>query len=103
MWPQRGPGPELERKLTLLQAAWSFFDQVAGRVSAEMQKGVRGGGRDRDEIIVNDAPHTIIGVMKPRFAFPDNAEAWIPIGPVHETDPRSARTGRACDRCAGPW
>jgi hypothetical protein len=42
---------ELERKLTLLQAAWSYFDSVAARVSAEMRKGVRGGGRDRDHII----------------------------------------------------
>jgi hypothetical protein len=42
---------ELERKLTLLQAAWTFFDSVAARVSAEMRKGARGGGRDRDHII----------------------------------------------------
>ena len=28
-----------------------FFDEVAARVSAEMRKGVRGGGRDRDQII----------------------------------------------------
>ena len=42
---------ELERKLTLLQASWAFFDGVAARVSAEMKKGPRGGGRDRDRII----------------------------------------------------
>ena len=42
---------ELERKLTLLQAAWAFFDGVAARVSPELRKGVRGGGRERDEII----------------------------------------------------
>ena len=42
---------ELERKLTLLQAAWAFFDAVGARVSPEMQKGPRGGGRDRDQII----------------------------------------------------
>jgi hypothetical protein len=42
---------ELERKLMLLRAAWAFFDGVAARVSAEMRKGVRGGGRDRDAII----------------------------------------------------
>ena len=28
-----------------------FFDAVASRVSAEMRKGPRGGGRDRDEIV----------------------------------------------------
>jgi hypothetical protein len=41
----------LERQLTLLQACWAFFDQVRGRVSAQMHKGPRGGGRDRDHIV----------------------------------------------------
>jgi len=41
----------LERELTLLQACWAFFDDVRSRVSAEMQKGPRGGGRDRDNIV----------------------------------------------------
>jgi hypothetical protein len=50
---EQGPMPadELERKLALLQAAWRFFDDVASGVSPEMQKGPRGGGRNRDEII----------------------------------------------------
>jgi hypothetical protein len=42
---------QLERRLGLLQAAWAFFDQVAKRVSPELKKGPRGGGRDRDQII----------------------------------------------------
>src|SRR5579859_3355239 len=42
---------ELERQLTLMQACWALFDHVRGRVSAEMQKGPRGGGRDRDHIV----------------------------------------------------
>jgi hypothetical protein len=42
---------ELERKITVLQAAWAYFDDVAARVSPEMRKGPRGGGRDRDTII----------------------------------------------------
>ena len=46
---------ELERSITLLRACWAFFDGVAARVSAEMRKGARGGGRDRDRII----SHTI--------------------------------------------
>ncbi|MGC4191485.1 MAG: hypothetical protein QM589_10020 [Thermomicrobiales bacterium] len=41
----------LERELSLMQAAWAFFDGVRARVSPEMQKGPRGGGRDRDEIV----------------------------------------------------
>ena len=42
---------ELERKLRLVRGAWSHFDAVAARVSPEMRKGPRGGGRDRDRII----------------------------------------------------
>lgn len=42
---------ELERGITILQACWAFFDGVAARVSEEMRKGPRGGGRDRDRII----------------------------------------------------
>jgi hypothetical protein len=42
---------EFERAITLLRACWTFFDGVAARVSPEMRKGPRGGGRDRDRII----------------------------------------------------
>ncbi len=41
----------LERGITILQACWAFFDGVAGRVSEEMRKGPRGGGRDRTRIV----------------------------------------------------
>src|SRR6202022_2797735 len=42
---------ELARELTLMRACWAFFDEVRSRVSAEMQRGPRGGGRDRGEIV----------------------------------------------------
>ena len=42
---------ELERELALMRACWAFFDDVRSRVSAELQKGPRGGGRDRDQIV----------------------------------------------------
>jgi hypothetical protein len=45
------PVDELERKLELLQASWRFFDAVAARVSLELERGPRGGGRNRDEIV----------------------------------------------------
>jgi hypothetical protein len=37
-------GEALERELTLMRACWAFFDDVRSRVSAEMQRGPRGGG-----------------------------------------------------------
>jgi hypothetical protein len=54
---EQGPMDEADfkRAITLLRAAWAFFDSVAARVSPEMRKGPRGGGRDRDRII----SHTI--------------------------------------------
>ncbi len=44
---------ELDRHLRLLTACWETFDAVAGRVSAELRKGPRGGGRDRDAIVAH--------------------------------------------------
>jgi hypothetical protein len=41
----------LERELALLRACWDFFDDVRSRVSAELQRGPRGGGRDRDHLV----------------------------------------------------
>ena len=46
---------DLERNIRLLRACWGFFDAVAARVSADLRKGPRGGGRDRDQIVA----HTI--------------------------------------------
>jgi hypothetical protein len=50
---EQGPMPadELERKLALLEAAWRYFDDMAARVSPELEKGPRGGGRNRDQIV----------------------------------------------------
>jgi hypothetical protein len=64
---------ELERELALMQACWALFDDVRVRVSAEMRKGPRGGGRERDHIV----RHTIgveqewaekVGVSAPQDA-----------------------------------
>jgi putative ABC transport system permease protein len=42
-------------------------------------------------ISVNGRPHTVIAVMPPRFSFPENQKAWIPLGPIAENLPRSTR------------
>ncbi len=41
----------LERELALLRACWRWFDAVRSRVSAELRRGPRGGGRDREQIV----------------------------------------------------
>jgi hypothetical protein len=48
---QAMPSEALERELALMRACWEFFDDVRSRVSAEMQRGPRGGGRDRERIV----------------------------------------------------
>ena len=42
---------DFERKLALLQASWDTFDATAERVSIELRKGPRGGGREKDHIV----------------------------------------------------
>lgn len=42
---------ECPRQVALLQACWRFFDEVCHTVSADLRKGPRGGGRDRDKMI----------------------------------------------------
>jgi len=50
---------DAERLASLVEAAWVIFDRVAERSPAELRKGPRGGGRDRDKMIghVIEADH----------------------------------------------
>lgn len=41
---------EAERICALLSASWKVFDTVVAKAPAELRKGPRGGGRDRDKI-----------------------------------------------------
>ena len=44
--------PAAARRLVgLVTAAWATFDEVAAASPAELRKGTRGGGRDRDKSI----------------------------------------------------
>jgi hypothetical protein len=56
---------ECQRKVALLRAAWSTFGDAAARVSPELRKGPRDGGREKDRIIqhVNGAE---IGEFAPK-------------------------------------
>ena len=42
---------EAERLARLVAGAWTVFDRVAAAAPAELRKGPRGGGRDRDKIM----------------------------------------------------
>jgi hypothetical protein len=79
----RAAGPEEEqmsdaacgRKIALLRACWTYFDDVASRVSAELRKGPRGGGRDRDRI-VEHVNNVEIGDFARKLGVITPPEAW---------------------------
>ena len=84
---ERGPmEPDvLERRLSLLRGAWAFFDEVAARVSPEMRRGPRGGGRDRDEIISH-----VFGNERVQFS----KKVGVPTPPGVMLTPDGLRTHR---------
>lgn len=42
-------------------------------------------------ITVNGKVHTVVGVMPPRFQFPDLAQLWLPLVPTEQTSARADR------------
>lgn len=95
---------ELEREIALMRACWAEFEDVRRRVSAEMRKGPRGGGRDRDRIV----QHTIFVEhdWKPRAA--KEARGDLPVTDdelrIHrESYCAAIRVLHAENRTAGKW
>ena len=91
---------ECERKIALLRACWAYFDDVASRVSAELRKGPRGGGRDRDRIVRHTNGAEIsefakkVGVITGTSRLAEPARASRPPRRVLRGDPRVQRPGR---------
>lgn len=82
---------ECERKIALLRASWTYFDDVAARVSPELRKGPRGGGRERDEIVRHVNGTEIVENGK-KVGVRSSADAW--------RDPDKLRAHRQA-LCAG--
>ena len=94
---------EIEHQLAVLKASWKHFDDVRKTVTAELRKGPRGGGRDRDRIV----DHVIqsdrgyarhIDVRSPTFdSFDEKAveqhhrAVFSAIPPLHEGLPEGAK------------
>jgi putative ABC transport system permease protein len=53
-------------------------------------------GADRrivgQSIRVNGVAHTVIGIMPPRFKFPEFADLWVPLVPIASESPRDDRS-----------
>jgi hypothetical protein len=45
------PARQAARQVALMEAAWALLDKVARSAPAELRKGPRGGGRDRDKMV----------------------------------------------------
>lgn len=71
------------KEIELVAASWEAFDRTAVHVSAQLQKGPRGGGRDRDQIVahVQEAERSYgrkIGArVPPRTPWPDQRQAIL--------------------------
>lgn len=50
---RRLPAPDASRLVALMQAGWAMLDDTAARAPAELRKGPRGGGRDRDAMLAH--------------------------------------------------
>ena len=42
-------------------------------------------------ISINAFPHTVIGVMPPKFMFPETQRLWVPLAPYYESTARDVR------------
>ena len=67
---------EARRLAAIVEAAWANFDRVAAKAPAELRKGPRGGGRDRDKIVghVNESDWYYARELGLKLRQPDPAD-----------------------------
>lgn len=96
-------GFALERELLLLRGCWSYFDEVRARVSADLRKGPRGGGWDRDQLVWHTVATELdwgkkLGLPGMTEAMPDDAylrahrDAYIAAIRAYHAEGKLART-----------
>ena len=77
------PAAEAERIARLVSAAWTILDEVVAGAPAELRKGPRGGGRDRDGIaahcITSDAAYANQLGIKLKEPAPDDRPAVFAV------------------------
>lgn len=69
----RTTAKEMERLITLMEAAWKYLDQVKAKSPKELRKGPRGGGRDRDKMYAHvlDAEVAYASALRVKLKEPD--------------------------------
>jgi len=75
---------DADRLARLVHAAWSILDGVAATAPAELRKGPRGGGRDRDKMLTHvfESEWAYAREMGIRVKLPDPADRAA-IGAIH--------------------
>jgi hypothetical protein len=73
---------EAKRLASLVEAAWAVYDDILARTPAELRKGPRGGGRDRDKMAdhVRDAEGAYVRKLGLRTAPPDRRDGRAVAG-----------------------
>jgi hypothetical protein len=87
-----------------MQACWAFLDETRARVSFQLQKGPRGGGKDRDRIFrhvtISDQDRGKKLGLKPVGEIPDTPEA---VRAHRDTYCESIRAFHAAGKPARTW
>jgi hypothetical protein len=75
---------EADRLARLVEAAWTVLDEVVAVAPAELRKGPRGGGRDRDKVVehVLMAEHAYARTMGLKLPAPNAADPSS-VHPLH--------------------
>ena len=73
---RRVTGAEATRIAKLVEASWTVFDHVSAKAPAELRKGPRGGGRDRDKMIAHviESDHYYAREIGVRLPEPDSKD-----------------------------
>ena len=98
--------PTPTRLAAIVEAAWAVFDRVVAGAPAELRKGPRGGGRDRDKIVghVVEADWYYAREIGLRIPQPDSADraAVEASAPRCSRSSASPRTARRSPVASGP-
>jgi hypothetical protein len=98
---------EAERLVSLVTAGWTVFDRVVTAAPAELRKGPRGGGRDRDKIVehvVTAEASAYAGKLGLHLSVPDYRDSVaIAAFRTELLEPLRAAVGPAAPVLKGRW
>lgn len=90
-------GPDLERLIALLQAAWAAFDAAAAAAGVELRKGPRGGGRDLDKLVAHvlEGEQAYLSELGGKPGRAAAADPWVQLAEVRQAAIRQLRARAA--------